>query len=334
MIKSRLGKTLVIATALLLIFSAAVFAQKAVNKKGGVIRIASVDWPQFQPYKVRQAAEQQAAKDYGVECTLLQPTGVTVDACIETVTNAITQGYDAIIMEAWSYEPYKEVIALAHSKDIPLVSVHVPYDDPDQFIANLIIDNKGYGITAADKIAELTGGKANVLIMMNDSSISNQATQRQSFIDRCAEKWPNIKVIDTEFTKVDPVIAARVLEAALKAYPQIDMAIWLESGTVTVGATVVKEMGLQNKVKIFGIDDPPDLIASIKKGEVTGSFNQNFQREGYEAVRAIVDYFTKKPFPHITDCGIVLITKKNADNYLPDRWKPVAVKGKAYSNLK
>ena len=52
-----------------------------------------------------------------------------------------------------------------------------------------------------------------------------------------------------------------------------------------------------NKVRIIGIDDPPDLIASIRKGEVWGSFNQNFQRQGYEAVRNIVDYFSGSPSP-------------------------------------
>ena len=85
------------------------------------------------------------------------------------------------------------------------------------------------------------------------------------------------------------------------------------------------------KVKVIGIDDPPDVIASIGKGEAWGSFNQNFQKQGYEAVRNIVDYYRKKPFPKKTDCGIVLITKKNWDNYLPDMWKTVAVKGKPYT---
>ena len=55
-------------------------------------------------------------------------------------------------------------------------------------------------------------------------------------------------------------------------------------------------MGLIKKVKVIGIDDPPDVIASIGKGEAWGSFNQNFQKQGYEAVRNIVDYYRKKPF--------------------------------------
>jgi ribose transport system substrate-binding protein len=101
-----------------------------------------------------------------------------------------------------------------------------------------------------------------------------------------------------------------------------------------VGANVLREMGLLGKVRIFGVDDPPDLIDSIRKDEVYGTFNQNFQKQGYEAVRNIVDYFNKQPFPKETDAGIVLITKANVDTYLPDMWKPVALKGMPYKNLK
>jgi len=67
---------------------------------------------------------------------------------------------------------------------------------------------------------------------------------------------------------------------------------------------------------------------------VYGTFNQNFQKQGYEAVRNIVDHFAGNPFPKETDAGIVLIVKANVESYLPDMWAPVALKGTPYKNLK
>lgn len=319
----------------LLLLCVAAFAQKPpVNAKGQVISIAAIEFIQFQPYKVRVEAEQRAAKDYGVKLTILQPPQVNGASHAETILNALNQNFDALIIENDWQGSYDEVLALAEKKGTILVNVHVPNPEKPKFISQITIDNEGYGITAADKLGEITGGRANVLFMMNSTDQNNQVIQRQSFIDRAKAKWPNIKVVDTQFTKVDSITAAQVLEAALKAYPQIDTAIWLEAATVSVGADVLREMGLIGKVKIFGIDDPPDLIDAIKKGDVFGSFNQNFQKQGYEAVRNIVDYFNKQPFPKETDAGIVLITKANADSYIPDMWKPVALKGKPYPNLK
>lgn len=305
----------------------------AVNAKGNVISICAVDFPQFQPYKVRTESEQKACDDYGVKYTLIQPPVVTTEGYIDSITNALTQDFDAYIIEPWDYDAFKPVLELGKKKGVPMVSVHQEYPDPSYFISMLYIDNAGYGVTAADKIGEEMDGKANVMFLMNSPDIPNQATMRQSFLNRISQKWPNIKLVTTEFTRLDPARASAVLEAALKAYPEIDTALWIEGATPSVGATVLKEMGLSGKVKIIGIDDPPDLIASVGAGDAWGSFNQNFQKQGYEAVRNIVDHFTGQPFPKKTDCGIVLINKDNFDNYLPSMWAPVAVKGKPYASI-
>ena len=335
MVISRFRKALAVTAALSMVLCATAFAQKAVNAKGQVISICAVEFIQFQPYKVRVEAEKRAAADYGVKLTILQPPGVEGSSHAETILNALNQNFDALIIENDWPGNYDEALALAKKKGIILVDVHVPNDEnADSFISQITIDNDGYGMTAADKLGELAKGKSNVLFLLNSPDIPNQARIRQTFIDRANAKWPNIKVVDTQFTKNDPVAAARLLEASLKANPQIDTAIWLEAATVSVGANVLREMGLLGKVRIFGVDDPPDLIDSIRKGEVYGTFNQNFQKQGYEAVRNIVDYFAKRPIPKKTDAGIVLITKANVDTYLPDMWKPVALMGMPYKNLK
>ncbi len=331
----RLGRALIVALVLLALVSAAGFSQSPPrNAKGQIISIAAIEFIQFQPYKVRVEAEKRAAADFGVKLTVLQPPDLNGLSHAETIINALNQNFDALIIENDWPGSYDEALALAKKKGIILVNCHVPNPDKSWYISQITIDNDGYGITAADKLGELSGGKASVLFLLNSPDIPNQARIRQSFIDRSKAKWPNIKVVDTQFTKNDPVNAAKILEASLKANPQIDTAIWLEAATVSVGANVLREMNLLGKVRIFGVDDPPDVIDSIRKGEVYGTFNQNFQKQGYEAVRNIVDYFTKQPFPKETDAGIVLITKANADTYIPDMWKPVALKGQPYKNLK
>lgn len=332
MVSRTWKKALFAGLALLMLFTLDAFGQKSpVNAKGKQLSIAAVDFPQFQPYKVRTESEKKACDDFGIKYTLVQPPEVTTASYIDTISNVLEQDFDAVIIEPWDWSgAFTPVLEKARAKGIPLVSVHQKYPDASYFISMLYINNAGYGITAADELGKATGGKANVLFMMNNASIPNQAVMRQSFIDAIGKKWPGIKLVDTEFTNVDPITASNVLASALKAYPQIDTAIWLEGATVTTGLDVVKEAGLINKVKIIGIDHPPDVITSIGKGEAWGSFVQNFWKQGYEAVRNITDYFNKSPFPKETDCGIVLVTKKNYNNYLPEMWRPVALKGMAY----
>jgi len=332
MLSRNWKKTVFIAAAFIAVFSFTTYAQKSpVNAKGKPLSIASVDFPQFQPYKVRTESEKKACDDFGIKYTMFQPPEVTTQSYVDTISNVLEQGFDAVIIEPWDWSgAFVPVLEKAKAKGIPLVSVHQKYPEAKYFISELYIDNAGYGITAAEQIGKATGGKANVLIMMNNASIANQAVMRQSFADAIAKKWPGIKLIDTEFTNVDPITASNVLASALKAYPEIDTALWLEGATVTTGLDVVKEAGVIDKVKVIGIDDPPDVIASIGKGEAWGSFVQNFWKQGYEAVRNITDFYNKASFPKETDCGIVLVTKANWQNYLPSMWAPVAIKGKAY----
>jgi len=324
-------RTLLVAVAIFALLGAVGFAQKVpTNAKGKVLSIAAVDFPQFQPYKVRTESEKKACDDYGIKYTLIVPPQPTTDSYLDTLANVLNQGFDAILIEPWDYEAFKPLLQTAKQKGIPLVSVHQKYPDPSFFISMLYINNAGYGGTAADALGKATGGKANVLFMMTRSDIPNQVEIRNTFISRSAAKWPGIKVIDTEFTNVDTVTAANELEAAIKAYPELDTAIWIEGATVGVGVDVAKEQGVLGKLKIIGVDDPPDLIASIGKGEAWGTFVQNFWKQGYEGVRNIVDYYLKNPFPKETDCGVVLVDKSNWNNYIPVMWSTVATKGKAY----
>jgi ribose transport system substrate-binding protein len=304
-----------------------------VNADGDVISIASINFTQFPCYQNREKGSEMAAEDYGIKHTTIVPTEITVESYIETMINAIAQDFDAIICEPWVTDPFGEPLQMAKDKGLPVVVVHVPYPDPDMYISQVIINNEAYGVTLAGIVNEEKDGKANVLFMMTNPDVANQATQKASFEETCAELYPDIVIVNTEFTEADAVKSAERLESAFTAYPEIDTVIFVESGGVVVAASVAEEMGILDKLTIIGIDDPPDLIAAIRDGKVWGSLNQNFSKQGYEAVRNICDYFLGNPFPKETDAGIVLIRKENVDTYLDDMFGPVAMKGMPYTNL-
>jgi ribose transport system substrate-binding protein len=317
---------------LLAVMSAPSFAQKTPAGKGaGGLSIAAVDFPQVQPFKVRIESNRKACDDYGVTYTLLQPQQVTLEGYLQTLTSAINQDFDAILCDPWDYQAFQPVLELARKKGVPLVAQHQKYPDPSCFISMLYIDNVRCGAAIADALGKAVRGRANVVFMLLQADDPNQAAIRDSFIDRALARFPDIKVVDTLFTNASTVTAASVLEGALKASPRIDTGIWLEGATVGVGVEVARRMGMLSKFRVVGVDDPPDLIASIGRGETWGTFVQNFWKQGYEAVRNVVDYYTRQPFPRETDCGVVLVDRSNWNNYLPAMWAPVAVKGKAYS---
>jgi ABC-type sugar transport system substrate-binding protein len=184
MVSTKWRRTLCIVAALFTIVSVVGFATGQadkgaatgpVNAKGQQLSIAAIEFIQFQPYKVRVEAEKRAAADYGVKLTILQPPGVEGSSHAETILNALNQGFDALIIENDWPGSYEECFALAKKKGTILVDVHVPNENKAPYISQITIDNTGYGITAADKLGEATGGKANVLFLLNSPDIPNQA---------------------------------------------------------------------------------------------------------------------------------------------------------------
>jgi hypothetical protein len=61
-------------------------------------------------------------------------------------------------------------------------------------------------------------------------------------------------------------------------------------------------MGLLNKLMIIGIDDPPDMIESIRKGEVWVSFNQNFKNRVMKLSGTLLT-ITREPISKVYGCG-------------------------------
>lgn len=304
-----------------------------VNKEGKVISIAHVNFTQFPCYQCREKGNKMAAEDYGVQFTTIVPKEITIDSYIEALETTIAQDFDALIVEPWITDPFYAPLQKVKDKGIPVVGVHVPFPDPELLLSQIIVSTGELGKTQAKILYEKSGGKANILIMMTNPDVANQAQIKQAFEEAISELSPDMKVVDTEFTEADATKGAERLEAAFKAYPEIDTVLFLESGSVVVAADIAKEMGILDKLTILGIDDPPDLIDAIRRGDVWGSCNQNFYKQGYESVRNICDYYLGNPFPKETDAGVVLITKENVDDYLDDMLEPIAMKGEPYPNL-
>ena len=304
------------------------------NADGEVISVAHITFPQFTCYKNRCDAGEIAAEDYGIEYTVIQPEP-TLEGYVEAMFNAGSQDFDGIIVEVWDVDSFTEPLDHIKANGIPMVEVHIPWpeDGGDYFISEITIDNVAYAYNAANVINDEKDGKANILFMMTRSDVANQVTMRENFEIAINELSPDLKIVSTEFTEADTIIAAERLESAFKAYPEIDVVIFVESGGVTAAATVAKEMGILEDIMIVGVDDPPDLVESIENGEVWGTLIQNFQKQGYESVRNLVDYYLGNPFPENTDAGLVLVTGDTIENYMDVLWGPIAVKGKPYSNL-
>lgn len=281
-------------------------------------------------YEQQAVGARQAAEDYGVKLEIIGPTlgsNAMVEETNNFIDNAITLRPDAIITEPWD-PSMNAAMQRIYDAGIPNFCTSNLPENEEHFVAWIGTDNYNYGITAADMIAEKTGGAANVCIMMGSLETTNQVEQKNGFEDRIAEAYPDIKVAVTEADGNDMAKAITKFEEVFQAYPEVDV-VWMLEGTGgPAAAQVAQEMN--REVLILDIDAVEQTIDLIKGGQIWATLAQNFYKRGYESVRMAVEYLENgnaDSFDKINDSGVVLINSDNVDKYEEDLMAAIRYKG-------
>ncbi len=282
-------------------------------------------------YEQQAEAARKAAEDYGVKLEIIGPTFGTstiVTDYIAAMENAITLQPDAIIGEPFDPSLF-EVFSRAKQANIPMFLTSNLLENEDEFVAWIGTDNYNYGINAADMIAEKTGGKANICVVMGDLATTNQVEQRKGIEERIAEKYPDMKVVNVVADKNDLATAMTVTEDTLNTYPETNCFVMLESTGGPGVAQVCAEMD-RSDVLILDIDAVEATIDNIKDGKVWATLAQNFYKRGYESVRMAYEHLTEgsnATFAKMNDSGTVLIDSTNVVAYEENLWEEIVYKG-------
>jgi ribose transport system substrate-binding protein len=262
----------------------------------------------------------KAAEEFGFKLKIIGPSTIDDTQMVQAVESAIAEKPDAIVTVPYNFSALENTYKKAASAGIPIINTSS--DSPEKTrVCYVGTDNVKYGIMAADYIAQKTGGRANVAIMLVRLDISNQLAQKKAFEARLAEKYPNINVIITEQDAGDAMTALQKFQDIFKAHPQVDTVLCLDSICCNSAALVVAEMNLIGKVTILAIDDNDETIANIKSGRTWATMTQNFFKMGYLGGKYAMDTLKGKKVPSTTDSGTVLVTKDNLATYKAEMMK-------------
>ena len=73
----------------------------------------------------------------------------------------------------------------------------------------------------------------------------------------------------------------------------------------------LRSRGMLGKVTFIGFDSSPELVESLKAGEIAALVLQNPIKMGYLAVQAAADALAGKKVEPRIDTGVAIITKEN-----------------------
>ena len=263
---------------------------------------------------VKQGSE-KAAADFNVSVTFEGPeTETMVDKQLEMLQTAIDKNPAGIGFAALDSKAAIPLLQKAHDKGIPIVGFDSGVDS-DIPLTTAATDNIAAAASAADHMAQLIGsGGGEVALICHDQTSRTGIDRTKGFTDQINNKYPQLKLIDTEFGGGDPLKSTDIAKAVMTAHPNLKGYFGCNEGSMKGVMNAAKELGKEGKIVMIGYDAGQQLLDEIRSGVVAGAITQDPIGIGYKSVQALVDAKAGKTLPKFIDTGFHWYDKTNIDD--------------------
>lgn len=268
---------------------------------------------QHQFWQAVKSGAEQAADEYGVTITFEGPDNETmVDRQIDMLAAALANNPKAIGFAALDSQAAIPLLKQANDKGIPVIAFDSGVDS-DIPVSTATTDNLAAAGLAADKMAELLGGKGKVAVVAHDQTSRTGIDRRDGFVNRIAEKYPDIEVVTVQYGQGDHLKSTEVTKAILTANPDLNGIFGTNEGSAIGVVNGVQELGTEGLV-IIGYDSGKAQKDAIKSGLMAGAITQNPVGIGYETVKAAVAAVKGEDVPGLIDTGFYYYDATNIDD--------------------
>ncbi|MBO9396470.1 ABC transporter substrate-binding protein [Shimia sp. R9_1] len=267
---------------------------------------------QHQFWQAVKLGAEQAADEFGVRITFEGPDNETmVDRQIDMLAAALANKPAAIGFAALDSQAAIPLLRQANDAGIPVVAFDSGVDS-DIPLSTATTDNALAAGMAADKMAELIGGKGKVAVVAHDQTSRTGIDRRDGFVNRIEAKYPDIEVVTVQYGQGDHLKSTEVTKAILTANPDLNGIFGTNEGSAIGVVNGVQELGTEGLV-IIGYDSGKAQKDAIRSGLMAGAITQNPVGIGYETVKAAVMATKGEEVPALIDTGFYYYDASNID---------------------
>lgn len=255
------------------------------------------------------AAALKAQTGASVEISYSAPQTADVVQQNQILDSALATHPDGLAVDLLDPSGNRTSLEEAQSQKIPLVLFDsVPPEG--MAISYIGSDFCEQAKIAARRLVDILGGKGEVAIMMGVPTAPNHAIRADCHRKVFAEH-SDIKVVAEGIDNDSIQTAQQQAAAIMQAHP--NLVGWVASdaaGPIGIGQAII-EAGKQNKVKLVGLDNLPEMLDLIRKGVADSSSASQPELQGYWSVMMLWAQATGAPVPGYIDTGNAFLTKAN-----------------------
>jgi ribose transport system substrate-binding protein len=262
---------------------------------------------------VKQGAE-KAATQFNVTITFEGPENESqVDKQLEMLQAALNKKPQALCFAALDSKAAIPLLQKFKDAKIPVIGFDSGVDS-DIPLATAATDNIAAAGAAADKMASLIGGSGEVAIVAHDQTSRTGIDRVKGFTDQVKNKYPNIKIVATQYGGGDQLKSTDLTKAILQANPNLKGVFGANEGSAIGVLNGVKESGKSGKVVVIGYDSGQQQMDAIRAGTEAGAITQDPIGIGFKCVEAAVNALKGQTLSKNIDTGFKWYDKTNIDN--------------------
>jgi len=220
--------------------------------------------------QANQGAQEAAAELGTTPAEFLGPTADnSIDGQIEIVTNAATEGVDAVMISNNAGDQIGPAVQAATAAGVHVVTWDSPIpsgEGEDVFVAQVDFDETGQ--VMADMARDILGDDGGQLAILSASpDASNQNAWIAAFNEVLAgDEYSNIEVVDTVYGNDETEESYNQALALVDQYPDLELIMSPTTVGIAAAAKAMQDEGLCEDVKVSGLGLPDEMRSFTENG--------------------------------------------------------------------
>lgn len=233
---------------------------------------------------------------------------------VTIVQNFITQKVSGMVLAPLDKDALAGPVHDAAAHKIPVVIIDSALSGSD-YVSFCATDNEKGGNLAGEQMGKLLNGKGNVIMLSYALGSASTEAREKGFLE-AVKKYPGITVLSSnQYGGPTTEVAQKTSENLLARYGTQVNGVFASNETNTRGMrNALKENNLLGKVKFVGFDAAPDLVDTLKSGQMQGLVVQNPFKMGELGVTTLVHAIQGKTVPKTVDTGVALVTPETLND--------------------
>ena len=234
------------------------------------------------------------------------------DQQIQVVENFTARNVDGIVLAPLDFQALVAPVVTAAQAGVPTVVIDSDLKS-DRYVSFVATDNVKGGQMAGERMAELLGGKGNVILLRYQVGSASTDARETGFIE-AVKKHPGLKLISSDqYAGATRELAYQVSQNLLNRYGSQVNGVFCPNETSTIAMTkALRDLGLAGgKVKMLGFDAGSQSVADLKAGDVQALVVQAPVKMGYLGVKTLVAHLRKQKVEKRIDTGVTLVSREN-----------------------